>query len=60
MKATSASIKVAVVLTALFLSTAVARAFNNFDWENLQSDIHGVAKQTDPNVVNPWGMETFG
>jgi len=56
MKATSASIKVAVVLTALFLSTALARAFNNFDWENLQSDIHGVAKQTDPNVVNPWGM----
>ena len=56
MKATSASIKAAVVLTALFLSSALAHAFNNFDWENLQSDIHGVAKQTDPNLVNPWGM----
>lgn len=29
---------------------------NEFDWENLQSDIAGVAEQKDPNVVNPWGM----
>ena len=55
MKTTSALIK-AAALTALFLSTSLAHAFNNFDWENLQSDIHGVAKQTDPNVVNPWGL----
>ena len=40
---------------ALFVSTTFALA-NNFDWENLQSDIAGVAEQVDPNVVNPWGM----
>ena len=27
-----------------------------FDWENLQSDIGGVAEFKDPNVVNPWGL----
>ncbi|HXP35518.1 MAG TPA: TIGR03118 family protein [Chthoniobacterales bacterium] len=40
---------------ALFVSTTFALA-NSFDWENLQSDIAGVAEQVDPNVVNPWGM----
>jgi uncharacterized protein (TIGR03118 family) len=29
---------------------------NIFDWDNLQSDIAGVAEQKDPNVVNPWGI----
>ena len=27
-----------------------------FDWENLQSDIGGVAEFKDSNVVNPWGI----
>src|SRR4029077_17717781 len=27
-----------------------------FDWENLQSDVAGVADRTDPNVVNAWGV----
>jgi len=27
-----------------------------FDWENLDSDIGGVAEFKDPNVVNPWGI----
>ena len=27
-----------------------------FDWENLDSDIGGVAELKDPNVVNPWGI----
>jgi len=27
-----------------------------FDWENLQSDVGGVADRTDPNLVNPWGL----
>ncbi len=27
-----------------------------FDWENLQSDVAGVADRTDPNLVNPWGL----
>ena len=29
---------------------------NFFDWENLQSDIAGVADRTDPNLVNSWGL----
>jgi uncharacterized protein (TIGR03118 family) len=29
---------------------------NNYNWRNLQSDIAGVARHTDPNVVNAWGM----
>jgi uncharacterized protein (TIGR03118 family) len=27
-----------------------------FDWENLESDIAGVAELKDANVVNPWGI----
>ena len=27
-----------------------------FDWENLQSDVAGVADRTDPNLVNSWGL----
>ena len=27
-----------------------------FDWENLVSDINGVARHTDENLVNPWGL----
>ena len=29
-----------------------------FDWENLQSDVDGVADRTDSNVVNAWGLVT--
>jgi uncharacterized protein (TIGR03118 family) len=29
---------------------------NNFSFANLVSDIAGMAKFTDPNLVNPWGM----
>lgn len=43
------------VITALCLSTAVSRA-SGFDWENLQSDINGVAENVDSNLLNPWGM----
>jgi uncharacterized protein (TIGR03118 family) len=31
---------------------------STFDWENLDSDIGGVAELKDPNVVNPWGIAT--
>jgi len=44
-----------LVSAAVFVSAACALA-NSFDWENLQSDIHGVAELTDQNVVNPWGI----
>jgi uncharacterized protein (TIGR03118 family) len=29
---------------------------NSFDWVNLVSDIAGVARHTDENLVNPWGL----
>jgi uncharacterized protein (TIGR03118 family) len=29
---------------------------NSFDWVNLVSDIDGVARRTDENLVNPWGL----
>jgi len=27
-----------------------------FDWENLQTDVPGVADRTDTHLVNPWGL----
>jgi uncharacterized protein (TIGR03118 family) len=52
--------------TVISLSTTFARAdattnsnksnTNNFNWKNLQSDIAGVARHVDPNLINPWGM----
>ncbi|HZC36703.1 MAG TPA: TIGR03118 family protein, partial [Chthoniobacterales bacterium] len=33
-----------------------AKKANFFDWENLQSDIAGVADRTDSNLVNSWGL----
>jgi len=44
-------------LSAIFpTATAQANPRDFFDWENLQSDIPGVADRTDPNLVNPWGL----
>src|SRR5947207_4138179 len=43
------------VAAALFVTAGFCRA-TGFDWENLQSDIHGVAELTDSHVVNPWGI----
>jgi uncharacterized protein (TIGR03118 family) len=39
----------------LLFSTFNARA-DSYSWQNLQSDIPGVAAHTDPHLVNPWGM----
>src|ERR1700737_5239392 len=55
MRTSHTSMKI-VLLTLAALSFGAASARANFDWENLQSDIAGVAEQVDPNVVNPWGM----
>ena len=56
MKSITTLLKTTVpVLAAIFLGTGFAHA-DIFDWENLQSDIHGVARLTDPNLVNPWGI----
>src|SRR5438477_4780268 len=45
-------------LLPALLATAqtVAFAGPNFVQHNLVSDIPGLADQTDPNLVNPWGM----
>jgi uncharacterized protein (TIGR03118 family) len=57
MKTNSVSLKTFLIASVAFtLSAAWAHASGPFDWENLQSDIAGVAEQTDPNVINPWGM----
>jgi uncharacterized protein (TIGR03118 family) len=37
-------------------ASALADQKNLFDWENLQSDIPGVADRTDPKLVNSWGL----
>ena len=44
-------------LSAIFpCVSAQANPTNFFDWENLQSDIAGVADRTDLHLVNPWGL----
>jgi uncharacterized protein (TIGR03118 family) len=56
MKGIHASIKTALlVLIAVSFGAAFARA-DSYSWQNLQSDIAGVAVHTDSNLVNPWGM----
>jgi uncharacterized protein (TIGR03118 family) len=37
-------------------STSSNRNNNVFTWRNLESDIAGVARHVDPNLINPWGM----
>jgi uncharacterized protein (TIGR03118 family) len=44
-----------LVLAATVLTAAFGRA-DTYSWQNLQSDIPGVAAHVDPNLVNPWGM----
>jgi uncharacterized protein (TIGR03118 family) len=47
--------KMLLILAATSFIATFAQA-DSYSWENLQSDIHGVAEHTDPNLVNPWGM----
>src|SRR6476646_5924379 len=51
---TSAKTVLLVIVAAAF-GIAFARA-DTYSWQNLQSDINGIAAHTDPNLVNPWGM----
>ena len=44
----------AVVGALLFLALPAAAA--GYSQTNLVSDIPGMAKFTDPNLVNPWGI----
>lgn len=56
MKILATSIKTALLgLTILFTTAALSRG-DTYSWQNLQSDIAGVAEHVDPNLVNPWGM----
>jgi uncharacterized protein (TIGR03118 family) len=56
MKPSTIRIKTIVFIAAvLFMTAALSRA-TGFDWENLQSNVHGVAELTDRHVVNPWGL----
>ena len=58
MKTIHTSIKTALlVLTTLALSATFSWA-DSYSQTNLQSDLPGVAINTDPNLVNPWGMST--
>jgi uncharacterized protein (TIGR03118 family) len=55
MKPISIPLKIVLLVSTAIFSTALASA-SDFDWENLQSDIHGVGEITDANVVDPWGI----
>lgn len=44
-----------VVVTPASLNAAASN-FNSFGQVNLVSDLPGIARFTDPDLVNPWGM----
>jgi uncharacterized protein (TIGR03118 family) len=46
----------AMLLLGASAKRAVADGANSFTQTNLVSDIPGMAKTTDPNLVNPWGV----
>jgi uncharacterized protein (TIGR03118 family) len=51
---------VAAAAVALPISAGVGDPPNHYTQTNLVSDIPGVARITDPNLVNPWGQATIG
>ncbi|MEY2487255.1 MAG: hypothetical protein QOH39_2903 [Verrucomicrobiota bacterium] len=55
MKTIPVSKAILAVATALALTASFSRA-DSYSWQNLQSDIPGVAAHTDPNLINPWGL----
>src|SRR6266702_2078244 len=49
----------ALAATSILLSAALApraQAPSQYIQHNLVSDVPGIADQTDPNLVNPWGI----
>ncbi|MEP6685403.1 MAG: TIGR03118 family protein [Verrucomicrobiota bacterium] len=56
MTAICASVKKVLLVLAATSSIAAFAHADSYSWENLQSDIAGVAEHVDPNLVNPWGM----
>ena len=51
---------IAAAAVALPVATSAAQSANQYTQTNLISDIPGVARITDPNLVNPWGMAVIG
>jgi uncharacterized protein (TIGR03118 family) len=51
---------VATAAVAVPIATSAGAAPNQYTQTNLISDIPGVARITDPNLVNPWGQATNG
>jgi uncharacterized protein (TIGR03118 family) len=56
MKTTNHYIQIGLLLLAAAMFTATSALADSYSWTNFQSDIPGVAKHTDSNLVNPWGM----
>ena len=50
----------ATVAVGVPIATSLGAAANQYSQTNLISDIPGVARITDPNLVNPWGQATIG
>src|SRR6476659_7140142 len=49
----------ALTFAAAMVSLLAPSAFaTSFEQTNLVSDLPGLAANTDPNLVNPWGMAT--
>jgi hypothetical protein len=46
----------AAVLLVVAAQQVLADSADNFKQTNLVSDLPGVAKTTDPDLVNPWGV----
>jgi uncharacterized protein (TIGR03118 family) len=51
---------VATAAVAVPIGTSLGDPANTYNQTNLISDIPGVARITDPNLVNPWGQATIG
>ena len=50
-------ISLSVLASAFIVVLAFAtEAWANYVATNLVSDVPGIARRTDPNVVNPWGI----
>ena len=48
------------VVVGVPIATSLGAAADQYSQTNLISDIPGVARITDPNLVNPWGQATIG
>ncbi len=51
---------IATAAVAVPIATSLGDPANQYTQTNLISDIPGVARITDPNLVNPWGQATIG